>query len=91
MRHFGSLLIFLILGSFICAQAQKKSAKVAPTAAKPDLGDFDLFVNQALKDWKVPGVAVAVVQGGKIILSKGYGYRAVAVGGSGADSIVQFA
>jgi CubicO group peptidase (beta-lactamase class C family) len=75
MRHLTSLLIFVILGSFFCAEAQKKSAKVAPTAAKLNLGDFDDFVNQALKDWKVPGVAVGVVQGGKIILSKGYGYR----------------
>src|SRR5258708_37229286 len=58
--------------------AQEKAKKGAPTAvAKPGLGDFDDFVNQALKDWKVPGVAVAVVQGDKVILLKGYGYRDV--------------
>jgi len=58
--------------------AQEKPKKAAPTAvAKPGLGDFDEFVNQALKDWKVPGVAVAVVQGDKVILLKGYGYRDV--------------
>jgi hypothetical protein len=62
MRPLASLLIFLILVPVMCAQAQKKSTKVAPTSAKADLGDFDSFVNQALKDWKVPGVAVAVVQ-----------------------------
>lgn len=56
--------------------AQGKPEKPAPAAAaKPGLGDFDDFVNQALKDWKVPGVAVAVVQGDKVILLKGYGYR----------------
>jgi CubicO group peptidase (beta-lactamase class C family) len=60
----------------IPSAAQAKPEKAAPSAlAKPVLGDFDAFVNQALKEWKVPGVAVAVVQGDKIILLKGYGYR----------------
>jgi CubicO group peptidase (beta-lactamase class C family) len=60
----------------IPSAARKKPQKSAPpAAAKPTLGDFDDFVNQALKDWKVPGVAVAVVQGDKVILLKGYGYR----------------
>jgi CubicO group peptidase (beta-lactamase class C family) len=56
--------------------AQKKSEKSASaTVAKPNLGDFDDYVNQALRDWRVPGAAVAVVQGDKVILLKGYGYR----------------
>ena len=28
-----------------------------------------------MKQWKVPGVAIAVVQDGKVIYAKGYGYR----------------
>src|SRR5256886_9532443 len=44
---------------------------------KPTLGDLDTFVDQIMKDWKVPGLAVAVVQDGKVIFSKGYGYRDV--------------
>jgi CubicO group peptidase (beta-lactamase class C family) len=57
-------------------KAQTQSGTIAPAAiSKPGLGDFDDFVNQALKDWKVPGVAVAVVEGNKVILLKGYGYR----------------
>ena len=81
MRHRStSLLIVMMfvlsLVAPIPSAAQRKSEKAAPAAvAKPGLGDFDDFVNQALKDWKVPGVAVAVVQGDKVILSKGYGYR----------------
>ena len=38
---------------------------------KPTLGDLDAFVDQIMKDWKVPGLAVAVVQDGKVIFSKG--------------------
>lgn len=60
---------------------ERKSASVpAPAAtatptAKPSLDGLDEFVTQAMKDWKVPGLAIAVVQGDKVILLKGYGYR----------------
>jgi CubicO group peptidase (beta-lactamase class C family) len=30
-----------------------------------------------MKDWKVPGLAIAVIQDGKVILSKGFGARDV--------------
>jgi YD repeat-containing protein len=72
-----SVMMFVLsLVALIPSAAQEKPEKAAPTAAvKPGLGDFDDFVNQALKDWKVPGVAVAVVQRDKVILLKGYGYR----------------
>ncbi|HEX3006379.1 MAG TPA: serine hydrolase domain-containing protein, partial [Bacteroidales bacterium] len=36
---------------------------------------LDSYVNQAMKVWKIPGVAVAVVKNGKIILAKGYGLQ----------------
>ena len=70
------LMFVLSLAAPTASPAQKKSEKATPAAvAKPNLGDFDDYVNQALKDWKVPGVAVAVVQGDNVILLKGYGYR----------------
>jgi len=60
---------------------ERKSASVPATAApatpaaKPSLDGLDQFVTQAMKDWKVPGLAIAVVQGDKVTLLKGYGYR----------------
>src|SRR6266481_6189936 len=78
-RLIFSLIVMMFVSALVAltpSVAQEKPKKAAPTAvAKPGLGDFDDFVNQALKDWKVPGVAVAVVQGEKVILLKGYGYR----------------
>ena len=58
--------------------SKKKPAAPAPataasTAAK--LQGFDDLAADAMKQWKVPGVAIAVVQGGKVICAKGYGYR----------------
>ena len=51
------------------------AAATATPAAKPSLEGLDEFVTQAMKDWKVPGLAIAIVQGDKVILLRGYGYR----------------
>ncbi len=56
------------------APAQPATTAAAP-AAKPSLDGLDEFVTQVMKDWKVPGLAIAVVQDGKVTLLKGYGYR----------------
>ena len=38
-----------------------------------DLKKVDKYIENARKDWQVPGMAVAVVKDGEIILEKGYG------------------
>ncbi|HKT61524.1 MAG TPA: serine hydrolase [Gemmatimonadales bacterium] len=48
------------------AQAQK------PVAPPPG---FDGYVAQVLKTFTVPGVAIAIVKDGKVVLAKGYGVR----------------
>jgi CubicO group peptidase (beta-lactamase class C family) len=46
------------------------------TAAQPvPLDGFDALVASAVRDWQVPGLAVAVVKDGTVIFSKGYGVR----------------
>jgi len=47
----------------------------ATLAAAQKLDGFDAFANQELRDWKCDGFAIAIVQDGKVILSKGYGLR----------------
>ncbi len=51
-----------------------------PLAAsdKGNLDGFDDFMARAMREFKVPGAAVAIVKDGKIILAKGYGFRDVA-------------
>ena len=39
--------------------------------------DLDAYVAQAVKDWKAPGLAIAVVKDGKVVFEKGYGVREV--------------
>ena len=36
---------------------------------------FDRYAEAARKEWHVPGMSIAIVQDGKVILSKGYGVR----------------
>ena len=36
---------------------------------------LDTYVNRALTEWKIPGVAVCVVKNGKVVLMKGYGVK----------------
>ncbi len=49
----------------------------APAANKPSLEGLDEFIVEQMKEWNVPGLAIAIVRDGKVIHSKGYGFRDV--------------
>ena len=36
---------------------------------------FDEYVTNAMKEWEVPGLAIAIVKDDKIVFAKGYGVR----------------
>ncbi|NRB63893.1 MAG: serine hydrolase [Saprospiraceae bacterium] len=42
-----------------------------------DIAQLDSYIDQARKDWNVPGLSIAIVQDGKVLLSKGYGQSRV--------------
>ncbi|MGA9770508.1 MAG: serine hydrolase [Blastocatellia bacterium] len=44
-------------------------------AQSDPLAGFDDYINKAIKDWGVPGLAIAIVKNDKIVLAKGYGVR----------------
>ncbi len=46
--------------------------------ARQSLAGYDSFVSQAIKDWEVPGVAIAIVKNGEVVLAAGFGMRDVA-------------
>ena len=53
-------------------------AKPARAATGDDsVANLDAFIAKALKEYQVPGAAIAVVQNGKAVLVKGYGVRDV--------------
>ncbi|MEO7052525.1 MAG: serine hydrolase [Rhodanobacter sp.] len=41
----------------------------------PQLSDFDAYMADTLKTFKVPGIAVAIVKNGKIVMERGFGVR----------------
>jgi CubicO group peptidase (beta-lactamase class C family) len=61
-----ALLLFFILVSAPLARAQQ-----APLAG------FDDYVNKALRDWEVPGLAIAIVKDDAIFLAKGFGVKKI--------------
>src|SRR3954463_4373676 len=57
------LLSALIYSSFSIAQ---------PSFVKDSL---DNYIAQGMKDWNIPGLAIAIVKDGQVVLMKGYGVR----------------
>jgi CubicO group peptidase (beta-lactamase class C family) len=63
---------------FALAGTEMTGSSEVPEAKTADLvPGLDLLVAGAMADWKVPGVALAVVQDGKVALVKAYGHRDV--------------
>ncbi len=54
-----------------------QQAPRSPTAAELNttIAHFDTYAENARQEWNVPGMAVAIVKGGKIIFAKGYGVK----------------
>lgn len=67
MKHLPiRLLLFISCFGFYELAAQDNTALVK---------EFDAYIEKARVEWQVPGLAVAVVKDGKVLLSKGYGVR----------------
>src|SRR3954447_21509802 len=61
-RNLAALLVLILISTFAVAQS-------APPA------DLDAWVQRTMKTFNVPGMAIAIVKDGKVVLSKGYGVR----------------
>src|SRR3954447_11556185 len=60
---------FLI--TLLCAA---EAQKTTPSFISDSL---DSYITQGLKDWNIPGLAIAIVKDGKVVVMKGYGVRDV--------------
>lgn len=58
--------------TFVLSRGAQRS-ELARTA----LDGFDAFVDETISKWRVPGLAIAIVVDGQVVLSKGYGLRNV--------------
>lgn len=82
LRALRSVCCFGMIGLCLSASARAQEAAADPLVSIGDAerADIDSYAQQALPNYGVPGAALAVLQGGKIVLESGYGQRAV--GGS---------
>jgi len=62
----------LVLAVCLCALA---AARPGLAQATPDVASLDAYFGKALADWDVPGMSIAIVKDGRVVLSKGYGVR----------------
>lgn len=67
MKRFCTVIAFLFLTRLLFAQTDN-----VPAFVKDSL---DNYVNKALTDWQIPGVAVCIVKDGKVVVMKGYGVK----------------
>lgn len=72
MKQLSTRLLVILPALFLFVPVQLKAQN---GSAPSSLDGFDGFVEQVMKDWSVPGLAVAIVKDGKVIYAKGYGYR----------------
>ena len=70
MRRASAFLVPVLLAAAWLAPAPS-SARPKP----PPLAGLDAYVARAMKEFGVPGMAVAVVKDGQVVLAKGYGVR----------------
>ena len=55
--------------TLMCAVVSLAGAQADPVAG------LDEYIQEAMSRFQVPGVAVAIVKDGKVVLAKGYGNR----------------
>ena len=67
-----SLLVVIILFGAFNLQAKDPIKKT--------ITELDQYYEQALKDWNVPGMAIAIVKDGQVIFAKGFGVKNVNTG-----------
>ncbi|MGH8127750.1 MAG: serine hydrolase [Gammaproteobacteria bacterium] len=69
----ATILLVCCCASSVLAQSITQASKVSQSAAA--LKGLDSYVHKVMKQWQVPGLAIAVVKDGKVVLAKGYGVR----------------
>ena len=70
------------IATFCAALMVSVAATAQKTVSTKTINEFDSYVDQVMKEWDVPGLAIAVVKDGKVLLKKGYGVRELGKAGA---------
>src|SRR5438552_12180302 len=80
LRILASLLLAPISARTVVAPAPRAPAPAPAPAARATsraLSGLDQFVTAQMTEWHVPGLALGIIQDGRVVLLKGYGFRDV--------------
>ncbi|MEI7596817.1 MAG: serine hydrolase domain-containing protein [Bacteroidota bacterium] len=66
----NTIIIFAFIFCFL-----SKAYSQPTNTVKINIAELDSFINKMLIDWKVPGLALAIVKDGKVLYTNGYGVK----------------
>ncbi|HUG42225.1 MAG TPA: serine hydrolase domain-containing protein, partial [Longimicrobiales bacterium] len=66
-------------GSIGSAPAHAQEQALAP-ARSLDAAGLDAYIRGAMRDWEIPGLAIAVIRDDSVIFARGYGERTLGTG-----------
>ncbi len=69
MKTTQFVLLFTIILIALCGVGPLSAQNAAPFEG------FDDYVNRSMKEWEIPGMAIAIVKDDKVVFAKGYGVR----------------
>lgn len=72
--------VFTTLVSTILASPASSQAVAAVAARAPELAGLDAYIEAALDEWGIPGMAVAVIRDDQVVYARGFGERALGNG-----------
>ncbi|HEX6052620.1 MAG TPA: serine hydrolase [Gemmatimonadaceae bacterium] len=79
-----------LAGALVLAAPATAPLAQSSRGTSPDWASFDKYVAQSARDWRVPGMAIAVVHGDSLVFARGYGVRKVGASDR-ADEHTRFA
>ena len=73
----SSIKAYVLAGALVLAAPATVALAQNSRNTTPDWAVFDKYVAASARDWRVPGMAIAVVHGDSLVFARGYGLRKV--------------
>jgi CubicO group peptidase (beta-lactamase class C family) len=70
-RYLCNFVLIIVLISHYLAPGQQLLAQSNP------LENLDAYIEKSMKEWQIPGLAIAIVKDDKVIFNKGFGVREI--------------
>ena len=75
MNRMSSITAAILIAFSTCAASAQDTAASAPAAVQAPAYNLEADVTRVMKAFQVPGIAIAVVKDGKVVVAQGFGVR----------------